>query len=76
MSAPADVLDMAAKSDPKVAERLRKAQMAQNGHSTRFTTVWADEIELRLDQPHVWRLMVQERDPSRRPQGRDGTDGR
>jgi hypothetical protein len=21
---------------------------------------------------HVWRLMVQERDPSRRPQGRDG----
>ncbi|HEX8374673.1 MAG TPA: helicase RepA family protein, partial [Geminicoccaceae bacterium] len=46
----ADFLDELAKKDPKAAERLRKAEAAAKGHSTRLTTVWADDIEIRLDR--------------------------
>jgi hypothetical protein len=50
MSEPADFLAKLAENDPKAAERLRKAEMAAKGHSTKFATVWADDIEIKLDQ--------------------------
>lgn len=51
MSEPADFLKKLAQSDRKAAERLRKAEIAAKGHSTRLATVWADDIELQLDDP-------------------------